>query len=132
MKLIVRIAVTAVAIWVAATYFPGAPGIVVATGATSPWIVYAVLAVILGLVNAFIKPIVKIFTFPITILTLGLFLLVINALMLMLASKIAQWAGYGFTVNGFVPAVLGSIVISIVGGLLYGLLGGDDKGDRRQ
>ncbi|MEO8084729.1 MAG: phage holin family protein, partial [Ardenticatenales bacterium] len=101
MKLLVRIVATAVAIWVAATFFPGAPGIVVATAGASPWVVYAVLAVILGLVNAFIKPIVQIFTFPITFLTLGLFLLVINALMLMLASKIAQWAGYGFTVNGF-------------------------------
>lgn len=132
MKLIVRIAATAVAIWVAATYFPGPPGIVVATAGASPWLVYAVLAVILGLVNAFIKPIVTLFTFPITLLTLGLFLLVINALMLMLASKIAQWAGYGFMVDGFLPAVLGSLVISIVGGVLYGLLGGDDRDDRRR
>ncbi|MFN8424592.1 MAG: phage holin family protein [Anaerolineae bacterium] len=131
MKLIVRIAATAVAIWVADRYING---IDVAAGGSgmSPWLVYAVLAVILGLVNAFIKPIVTFFTFPITFLTLGLFLLVINALMLKLAAWIAQWAGYGFTVEGFVPAVLGSVVISIVGGVLYGLLGGGDKGDRRR
>lgn len=130
MKIIVRIAATAVAIWVADRYING---IDVAIAGSSPWVVYAVLALILGLVNTFIKPIVTLFTLPITFLTLGLFLLVINAGMLLLASKLAQWAGYGFTVDGFIPALLGSVVISLVGGVLVGLLGGgDDKGDRRR
>ncbi len=124
MKLIVRIAATAVAIWVADRYIQG---IDVATAGQSPWVVYAILAVILGLVNAFIKPIVTLFTLPITFLTVGLFLLVINALMLKLAAWLARLAGYGFNVEGFVPALLGSVVISIVGGVLYGLLRGDDE-----
>lgn len=128
MKLLVRIAATAVAIWVADRYING---IDVATAGQSPWVVYAILAVILGLVNAFIKPMVALFTLPITFLTMGLFLLVINALMLMLTAWLAQKAGYGFTVAGFVPAVLGSIVISIVGGVLNGLLNGSDRGGRR-
>ncbi|MFN8422569.1 MAG: phage holin family protein [Anaerolineae bacterium] len=126
MKLIVRIAATAVAIWVADRYING---IDVAAGGSgmSPWLVYAVLAVILGLVNAFIKPIVTFFTFPITFLTLGLFLLVINALML----KLAAWIGPSGRLRlhrQAVPAVLGSVVISIVGGVLYGLLGGRRRG----
>lgn len=124
MKLIVRIAATAVAIWVADRYIQG---IDVATAGQSPWVVYAILAVILGLVNAFIKPIVTLFTLPITFMTVGLFLLVINALMLKLAAWLARLAGYGFTVEGFVPALLGSVVISIVGGVLYALLRGDDE-----
>lgn len=125
MKLLVRIAATAVAIWIADRFIAG---IDVALAGESPWLVYAILAVILGLVNAFIKPIITLFTIPITFLTLGLFLLVINAGMLLLASKIAQWAGYGFTVDGFIPALLGGIVISLVGGVLVGLLGGDGRG----
>lgn len=129
MKLIIRIAATAVAIWVADRYING---IDVALAGESPWLVYAILAVILGLVNTFIKPIITLFTLPITFLTLGLFLLVINAIMLKLAAWLAQWAGYGFTVDGFIPAVLGSVVISLVGGVLYGLLNGSDKGDRRR
>jgi len=69
-----------------------------------------VAAFILGIVNAIIRPILIFFTLPITILTLGIFLLVINGLMLWLVSVIVK----GFQVNGFWGAVLGSILISIV------------------
>ena len=69
---------------------------------------------VLGLVNAIVKPILIIFTLPLTILTLGLFLLVINAIALSLVGYLTP----GFTVAGFFPALLGSIVLTIVSGLI--------------
>jgi putative membrane protein len=73
-----------------------------------------VAAVILGLVNAVIRPILVVLTLPITFVTLGLFLLVVNALMIWLAGSITP----GFQVLGFVPALVGSIVLSIVATVL--------------
>ena len=67
------------------------------------------VCVILALVNAFIKPIIQIITFPITVLTMGLFTLVINALMLMLAGYFTP----GFAVEGFISAFLGALLLSI-------------------
>ena len=73
------------------------------------------VALILTLVNTFIRPILSVLSFPITLLTLGLFQLVINGLMLLLASRIAHAFDLGFTVHGFLAAVVGAIVITIVG-----------------
>ncbi len=70
-----------------------------------------VVALIFGVVNLIVKPIVKFFALPLLILTLGLFTLVINALMLMLTGAIA---GDSFEVGGFLPALLGGLIISIV------------------
>ncbi|HAJ64017.1 MAG TPA: hypothetical protein DCP31_36225 [Cyanobacteria bacterium UBA8543] len=69
-----------------------------------------VAAVIIGLANAIIRPILTVLTLPITVVTLGLFLFVVNALTIWLAGSITS----GFVVNGFVPALIGSIVLSIV------------------
>jgi len=77
-----------------------------------------VAAFLLGIVNAVIRPILIIFTFPLTILTLGLFLLVINGLMLCLVAVLVR----GFYVNGFWGALFGSILISIVSWILSRLL----------
>lgn len=74
----------------------------------------AIAALILGLVNAFIRPIIFIFTLPITIVTLGLFLFVINAFMLWFVGVLTP----GFIVNGFIPALLASIVLTIVSTVL--------------
>ena len=84
----------------------------------------AVVAVILGLLNAFVKPIIKIFSLPLTIMTLGLFGIVINAALLIAVAFIADIAGFDFVVGGFPPdfgistvvaAVVGAVGISIVG-----------------
>jgi putative membrane protein len=80
-----------------------------------------IAAVVIGLVNATIGFVLKILTIPISILTFGLFLLVINALMLMLSSKLVS----GFIVNGFWPAFFGAIVLAIVSMVLKGLVFGD-------
>ncbi|MFM7365789.1 MAG: phage holin family protein [Cuspidothrix sp.] len=75
-----------------------------------------VAAVVIGLVNAIIRPILQILTFPITLISLGLFSFVVNALTLWLASAITP--GSGFQIQGFIPALLGSIVLSIVSGII--------------
>ena len=76
------------------------------------------VAFVFGVVNAFIRPVAKILTFPIVILTLGLFLLVINGLMLWLTSALSDALELGFHVQGFWPAFWGALVVSIVSGLL--------------
>lgn len=87
------------------------------------WLKFVVVAVIFGLVNTFVKPILRLLTLPITMITLGLFLLVINALMLLLTGWISDQLDLGFVVDGFFPALLGAIVISIVGFLLSMVIG---------
>lgn len=79
-----------------------------------------IAAVIIGLINATIGLFLKIITIPLSILTFGIFLLVINALMLMFASSILS----GFTVTGFWAAFFGAIVLAIVNMIIRGLLGG--------
>ncbi len=85
---------------------------------------FLLVAVIFGLVNAFIRPILRILTLPITIMTLGIFLLVINALMLILTDAISDELALGLVVNDFLAALLGAMVISIVGMALSMLIGG--------
>ncbi|MEV5310778.1 phage holin family protein [Streptomyces sp. NPDC052610] len=73
-----------------------------------------IVALIFGLVNFLVKPIVKLLSLPLLILTLGLFTLVVNALMLLLTSWLADKLDIGFHVEGFWTAVLGGLIISIV------------------
>jgi putative membrane protein len=73
-------------------------------------------AIVIGLVNAIIRPILSVLAFPITLITFGLFTFVINALTLWLASAITP--GSGFEIQGFVPAFLGSIVLAIVSSII--------------
>lgn len=73
-----------------------------------------VTAAFLGLANAFVKPVLTLLSCPLVLLTLGLFLLVINAGMLMLASTLSRTVGYPLAVDGWGAAILGSILISIV------------------
>jgi putative membrane protein len=76
------------------------------------------VALILGIVSVFVEPVVKFFSFPFIVLTIGLFLLGINALMLMLTAWIAGQLGIGFHVHGFWQALLGSLVITLVNGFI--------------
>jgi putative membrane protein len=117
-RLIVSWLITAVAL-VAAAYL--VPGITV-TG-NDGLVVVLVMAVILGLVNVMIKPILSLLSCGLIVLTLGLFLVVINALSLWLSSWIAQNVfNVGFVVDGFWPALLGSIVVSVVSFILSSVL----------
>jgi len=107
-RLILRVIINAVALWVAALIVPGLsiPGDLLSL---------LFVALIFGLVNAFIKPIVKILSCPLTIITLGLFTLVINALMLMLTSWLT---GGKISTDGFWPALWAAIIISLVSTVL--------------
>jgi putative membrane protein len=125
MKLLVRWVIAALALFVAAWLVPGI------TVDGNGWVVYAVMAVILGLVNAIVRPLLKFLTCPLILLTLGVFVLVINALTLLLASSIAvNWFNVGFYVDGFWPAFLGGLIVSIVTVILSALVREDDKIDR--
>ncbi len=119
MRFIVRWAITAGAVWLATWIVPG-------IHVDQPHRVLAVLlvALILGLVNAFIRPIIKVLSCGLIILTLGLFTLVINGLMLWLASWITvHWLSLNFHVDGFWSAFFGALIISIVSALASTLLG---------
>jgi putative membrane protein len=84
---------------------------------------FLLVALAFSLLNSYVRPILQILTLPISIVTLGLFLLVINAAMLLLTSAVSEQLQLGFVVDGFVSALLGSIIISIVGFVLSTVVG---------
>ena len=86
-----------------------------------------VVGVIFGLVTAFVRPLLRFLSFPLIVLTLGLMLLVINAFMLLLTSKIADVLNLDLHVDGFWVAVIGSIVISLASMLLEAILPSRDR-----
>lgn len=114
-RLLVRLVTTVIALFAAIWIVPGIGLLGLANGAlpSSEALVNLVfVAVIFAAVNAVLRPILKTLTLPITCLTLGLFTFVINALMLLLTSFIADQLNLGFIVDGFVNALIGAIVIS--------------------
>ena len=113
-KLLIRWVLSAVSLFIVA-YF--VPGIHVNGFATA-----LIAAVVIGLVNGTIGALIKLFTFPLRWLTLGLFSLVINAFMLMLSAHFVD----GFHVSGFMAAFVGSILLSVMNGILSVLVS-DDK-----
>jgi putative membrane protein len=127
LKLLIRWAGTAFALFVAAWLLDG----IYVDG--SGWVVYAAMAAILGIVNAVIRPMLKLLTCPLIMLTLGLFTLVINALTLLLAGWIANnWFGVEFYVTGFWAALLGSLIVSVVSVVLSVFVKDDEDEDRRR
>jgi len=110
LKLFIRWVIIAVSLVVAAWLIPG-----ITVSDTNGWIAVGVMAAVLGFVNAIIRPILAFFSCGCIVLTMGLFMLAINAAMLLLSSWVAtKIFGVGFYVDGFWPALFGSIVISIV------------------
>ena len=120
MGLIVRLLVNAVALWIATLIVDGID--VDASTTSGEVLTILVVAALFGVVNLFVKPIVKLLSLPLYILTLGLFTFVVNALMLLLTSWVAGLLGVPFDVDGFWNAVLGALVISVVSWLLNVLL----------
>lgn len=86
------------------------------------------VAIVLAFLNAIVKPILTVLTIPITVLTLGFFLLIINAIIIIFAEKLVT----GFKVDGFLTAILFSIVLSICTGILNFILGVNDKTKTRE
>jgi putative membrane protein len=122
MNFVVRLLVNAAALWVATQIVPG----VDYRGEAVP---FFGVALVFGIVNAFIRPVAKLLAFPIIILTLGIFALVVNGLMLWLTSALSSALGLGFHVSGFWAALFGALVVSIVSTLLSLLVA--DRTDAR-
>jgi putative membrane protein len=135
--LVVKIIINAIAVYVAVRVvpqisFPAADSLL---KLQDHWWYVVIVAVILALINTYVKPILKALSFPITLLTMGLFAFVLNAVLLLVVAFIADKIDITFTIGGFPPgftadtivgALLGSIVISVVATVL-GLL---DRGRR--
>ena len=115
MGFLLRLFVNAAALWVATRLVPG----VTYSGALVPFLA---VALVFGIVNALIRPIVMVLSCPLLILTLGLFTFIINACMLLLAGSLAKMFGIAFFVDGFGAAFLGAIIISVVSIILSLLL----------
>ena len=111
MNFVLRLLVNAAALWVATRLIPG---VIYAGG----WIPFFGVALMFGFVNAFIRPVAKVLTFPLIIVTLGIFSLVVNGLMLWLTSALSGALDLGFHVRGFWAAFFGALVVSIVSTLL--------------
>jgi putative membrane protein len=98
------------------------------TGTSTPHkaLTLVLVALVFGVVNWLVKPVVKLLSFPLFILTLGLFTLVVNALMLLLTSYLAQHLSLDFHVNGFLPAFIGGLVVSIAAWAMHIVLPDED------
>ena len=114
MKLLIRIIVTGFLVLLLANWLPG-------VNVAGIW-TSLVVALVLGILNIFIKPILVLFTLPVTIITFGLFLLVINAVIILLCTKIVG----GFSVDSFWIALVFSVILSVLQSIVYALLGSDD------
>ncbi|SDD64785.1 phage holin family protein [Rhodococcus tukisamuensis] len=113
MSFLIRLVINAVAIWLAAQWVSGID-IATPSGDYSGLWVVLFIALVFTVVNAFVKPLVQLLSLPLLILTLGLFTLVINALMLLLTSWITESTDWGISVEGFWTAVWGALIISVV------------------
>jgi putative membrane protein len=111
MPFIVRTLVNAAALYVATRFVSGVTY-------SGDWLPFMGVAIVFGVVNAFIGPVAKLLTLPLIVVTLGIFSLVVNGLMLWLTSSISGTLGLGFHVAGFWAAFWGALVVSIVSILL--------------
>lgn len=126
MKMLFAVIANAIALWVAAALLPG---ITFGGEGGSMWLTVALVAALFGVLNAIVKPLLQLLSLPLIVLTLGLFLVVVNALMLSLTSWLSGVVGLDFTVDDFFwDAVLGSLIISAVGVVTSALL---PSGERR-
>jgi putative membrane protein len=111
LSLIIHAVALLITAWVISGIHLGAAG---PHPTTNDWVTLLIVALIFGLVNAVIRPILIVLSLSLEIITLGLFIFVINAFMLLLTSWIAQGMGLGFRVDKFLPALLGALLISVV------------------
>jgi len=111
MRFLMRILVTAIALWAATRLVSG----ITFQGS---WIGLAGVALVFGVLNSFVRPVLSFLAFPLLVLTLGLFTFVLNAVMLLFTSALSSKVGIDFHVAGFWPAFWGAIVVGIVSFLL--------------
>lgn len=111
MQFLLRLLATAAALWVAVYLVPGIVYVGGLLGLLG-------VALVFGLVNAFIRPVLQLLTCPLVVLTLGLFVLILNAFMLWLTAQLSQALGIHFDVIGFWSALIGAIIIAVVSTVL--------------
>lgn len=121
MRFLFRLLINAAALWVAARVISG-------ISYEGSWSTLLLVALVFGVLNAIVRPILGLLTCPLQILTLGLFTLVLNAVMLLLTSSVSNALGLSFYVEGFWPALLGALVISVVSILLSTFVRDDARG----
>ncbi len=120
MKFLIRWFITAIALLAAVSFVPG----IEVEG--NAYITVIIVALIMGLLNAVLRPILVLLSCGFIVLTLGLFMFIINAAILWASAYVAQLLGVGFYVDGWVPALLGSLVVSIISFLLSVFVREDD------
>jgi putative membrane protein len=123
MQFILRLLVTAASLWVAVSLVPGIEF-------AGPWTNLLLVALLFGLVNAIVRPIILSLTCPLVLLTLGLFIFVLNGLMLLLTSALSTAVGIDFRVSGILAAIIGALIIGIVSTVLNVFVG--RKPERRR
>ena len=128
-KLLLRWLINALALFAAAVVVKG---IGVEEARWAGWVVFALVALIFGLVNALVRPLLKMLTCPLILLTLGLFTLIVNAFMLWLTGAISQFLGLGFYVRGFWSAFWGGLVVSIVSVVLSLVVRDEEERHKRK
>ena len=111
MMIVWRLLINAAALWAATRIIPG-------ISFNGQWGTLIVVALIFGVLNASVRPLLWFMTLPLLIVTLGLFTFVLNALMLWLTGAVSDWLGLGFQVEGFGAAFLGAVVVSVVSFML--------------
>ncbi len=113
MSFLLRVLISGVALWLAEVLLPG---MTIVGGDTTGerLLVLLAVALVFGIVNAIVKPIVQVLSIPLYILTLGLFTLVVNALMLMLTAWITEQTSWGLRIDGFGAALIGALIVSVV------------------
>src|SRR6266581_9123816 len=123
MAFLTRLLVNAAAMWVATRLVPG-------VSYSGGWLSFLAVAAVFGVVNAFIRPVTKVLTFPLIIVTLGIFALVVNGLMLWLTASLSAGLGLGFRVDGFWAAFWRELVVSIVSTILSMLVSESSRQER--
>ncbi|PYO42761.1 MAG: hypothetical protein DMD33_08825 [Gemmatimonadetes bacterium] len=113
-----RLLITALGLWAAAKIVPGVQ--------LDGWGNLLIAALLLGIVNAVIRPVILILTLPLTVLTLGLFILVVNGISL----AVVAWLMPGFTLSGLGPAILGSIIVGLTSWFASTFVGGSGRIER--
>lgn len=113
MQILINLLLSGIAVLISAYVIPGVQ--------VDGFFAAVVVAIILALVNAFVRPVVGLLTLPINVVTLGLFSFIITALMVMLTAMIVP----GFEVSGFLAALLFGVVLSLVNGLLFAVMPGE-------
>jgi putative membrane protein len=122
MAFVIRVLINGVAIWFATLILSGMDVVGGGSGWQNAGII-ALIALVFGIVNAIVKPIVALLSIPLYILTLGLFTIVVNALMLMLTAWITEATDWGLRIDNFGTACLGAVIVSVVSLILSVLTG---------